>query len=151
MKNSNLQGMSGLLLFACLTLLVLFPTSLVFDIIVVWYDGMNGYFENVFNYRMYCVIDTVLKILLGACSVLAGWMIMHRYQISILVVNLFIILNVLVRFGVLVMPSLLEMPNDIRHVLEMDAVIHLVIAIVTGAALYFYFVLSRRARNTLTF
>ena len=150
MKNRHLHGMNGILLLVCLAFLVLFPSSLLFDMLVVWYDGIYGYFESVAGYRVYAVVDTFVKIYLVSLSIFTGWLIMRRYQLSVFMVNVFIISNVVARVVMMVLPTLLSMRSEVKQVLETDALIHLAIALIIGVALYCYFELSVRARNTLT-
>ena len=63
---------------------------------------------------------------------------------------IFLISNVIIRFLNLVMPTLFAVPFDIKEVLETDAVIHLIIALLTCAVVYAYLLLSKRVKYTVT-
>lgn len=150
MKNTDLYGVGGWLLLLSLILIILFPASLLFDLVLGWYHGLNGYFSALPTYRNFYIADTMLKIYLIGISVLAGWFIINRQHSGLIMAKVFLVSNIIVRFINLVMPTLFEVQSDIKRILEIDAMIHLAIAIVTCTIVYWYLLVSKRVKYTVT-
>ena len=150
MKNTDLYGIGGWLLLLSLILIVLFPGSILFDLILGWYHGLKSYFTVLPAYRNYYIADTMLKVYLIGISVLAGWFIINRQHSGLTMAKVFLISNIIVRFINLVMPTLFDVHSEIKRILEIDATIHLVIAIVTCVIVYSYLLLSKRVKYTVT-
>ncbi len=150
MRNTDLYGVGGWLLLLCLILIVLFPGSMLFDLCLGWYHGLDGYFALLPSYRTFYIVDTPLKIYLIGVSVLAGWFIINRQLNGVLFAKVFVVSNVVIRFLNLVMPTLLSVQSDVKRVLEIDAAIHLIIALVTCLVVYTYLTMSKRVKYTVT-
>ena len=150
MRNTDLYGVGGWLLLLSLILIVLFPASMLFDLILGWYRGMNGYFDLLEGYRNFYIADTPLKIYLIFLSILAGWFIINRQLSGLAIAKVFLISNVIIRFLNLVMPTLFAIQADMKRILEIDAAIHLTIAIATCAIIYAYLLISKRVKYTVT-
>ncbi len=150
MRNTDLYGIGGWLLLLSLMLLILFPGSMLFDLLLGWYHGIKGYFEMLPSYRNFYIVDTPLKIYLIGVSFLAGWFIINRQHSGLTMVKVFLISNIIVRFLNLVMPTLFSVQSDVKHILEIDAAIHLAIALITCAIVYSYLLKSKRVKYTIT-
>ena len=150
MRNTDLYGVGGWLLLLCLSLIVLFPGSMLFDLSLGWYHGLNGYFSALPSYRNFYMVDTPLKIVLIGMSILAGWFIINRQHSGLAMAKAFVIANVLIRFVNLVMPTLFSVQGEVKRILEIDAAIHLMIALFTCAVVYAYLLFSKRVKYTVT-
>lgn len=150
MRNTDLYGVGGWLLLLSLILIVLFPGGMLFDLVLGWYRGLDGYFEVLPGYRNFYIADTMLKIYLICMSMLAGWFIINRQLNGLLMAKVFVISNVIVRFLNLVMPTIFAIQSDMKRILEIDATIHLIISLLACAIIYSYILLSKRVKYTVT-